>query len=153
MNDILVGVPEVFLVGAPDLDDVAETLGGHHRRAREPARDQRVGRDRGPVREQRDLGEVDPGLGHTAHDPVDRIGGRRRLLNADEAGCLVHDADIGKGAADVDGHAKVLHRYDFLIERCARENHTQIAGEALDAQCRKICARERKRPWSWTLFS
>jgi len=42
-DDILVGVPEVFLVGAPDLDDIAKALGRHHGGAGQAARDQRVG--------------------------------------------------------------------------------------------------------------
>ena len=109
LDDVLVGVPEVFLVGAPDLDDVAKALGGHHGGARQPARDQGIGRDRGAVREQRDLGEVDSGLGHPAHDAVDGVGRRRRLLDADQAGGLIHDTDVGEGAADVNGHANVLH--------------------------------------------
>jgi hypothetical protein len=127
-DDILVGVPEVFLVGASDFDDVAKTLGRHYGGAGQAARDQGVGCDRGPVREQRDLGKVNPGLGNAAHDAIDGITGRRRLLDADEAGCLVHDADVGEGAADIDSHAKILRHWASFrtrtrhgeVEACAR---------------------------------
>ena len=109
-DDILVGVPEVFLVGAPDLDDVAEALGRHHGGARQAARDQGVGRDRGAVREQRHLGRGrSPALETPPMIPSIGIAGRRGLLDADEAGGLVHDADVGEGAADINSHAKVLH--------------------------------------------
>ena len=127
LDDILVGVPEVFLVGAPDLDDVAKALGRHHGGARQAARDQRVGRDRGAVREQRDLGEVNPGLGNAAHDAVDRIARRRGLLDADEAGRLVHDTDVGEGAADINSHAKVLH--DTTSFR-TRARHVDVGARA-----------------------
>ena len=56
---VLVRVPEIFLVGTTDFDHVAESLGADHGGARQPARDQRIGRDRGAVGKERHLGEVD----------------------------------------------------------------------------------------------
>ncbi len=48
-RDVLVGVPEILLRAAADLDHVAEAARRHHRRRRQVARDERVRRDRRSV--------------------------------------------------------------------------------------------------------
>ena len=105
-RDVGVGVPQVLLRAAPDLDHVAEALRRDHRDGREPARDQRVGGDRGAVREEDGVAQVDARLAHAGHHALHRVGRRRRdLRDADRRGGLVQDADVGEGATDVDRHA------------------------------------------------
>ncbi|MNT40470.1 hypothetical protein D3C72_1767860 [compost metagenome] len=48
-HHVLVSVPEVFLVGAADLDHVAEAAGADHGRARQAPRDQRIGGNGGAM--------------------------------------------------------------------------------------------------------
>jgi hypothetical protein len=108
LHHVLVGIPELFLVGAPDFDDVTKALGADHGGPRQSPSDKSIGGHSRPMREQRHLAEIDSGLVEAGHDGVDRVLGRRCLLDADEAGRIIHDADVGKGAADIHGHAQVL---------------------------------------------
>ncbi len=110
LGHVLVGVPKVFLVGAPDLDHVAKALGADHRRARQVAGDQRVGRHGRPVREHGHVRQVDPRLVDAVHDRAHRVvRGRGGLLDPDRAGRLVHDADVCEGAPHVDGDSGIGH--------------------------------------------
>ena len=49
-----------------------------------------------------------PALASPAMMPSIGSGDDSRLLDADQAGRLVHDADVGKGATDIDGNAQLL---------------------------------------------
>ena len=108
-GNVLVGVPQVFLVGAADLDHVAEAFRAHHRGARQAAGDQRVGGHRGAVRQQGDFGEIDVAFFQAGHEPVDRVRCRCGLGNPDQPGRLIEDTDVGESSADIDGHAKCGH--------------------------------------------
>ncbi len=107
---VLVGIPQVLFGGAPDLDDIPEPLGGHHRRPRETTRDQRVGRHGGAVGEERHIVEVDPDLLEGAERAFDGIlRGARHLADPDLPGALVEHTEVGEGSADVDGDAEMSH--------------------------------------------
>ena len=71
-SDVLVGVPEVVLRAATDLDHVAKALRRHHRRRRQPPREQRVRRHGRAVAEEDEIAELDSGLLHAGQHPVDR---------------------------------------------------------------------------------
>ena len=116
---VLVGVPEVFLRAAADLDDVAEAGRRDHRGAREGARDQRVRRDGRSVREDGHVAQVDLGrVAHAVDDGVDRVGGRRGdLRHGHGAGVLVEDADVGERPADVDGDSQPAHGSSITSSR------------------------------------
>ena len=73
-RDIGVGVPQVCLRAAADLDHVAKVLRRHHRRRREVARDQRVRGHGGPVREQHDVAQVDARVDDACNHGIDRVG-------------------------------------------------------------------------------
>ena len=111
-RDVLVGVPEVFLRAAADLDHVAEALGRDHGRAREVARDQRVRGHGRAVREddrrragRRSAAPRTPSI--TAS--IGSAGVDGHLRHRDHAGVLVEHADVGERAADVAGHAQPRH--------------------------------------------
>ena len=114
-GDVLVSVPQVFLVRAAYFHNVAKTFGADHRRARQFARDQRIRGDRGPVREQRHLGQIYVRLRNAGHDGAHGIIRRRRcLFNPDFTGLFVHDANICKGTANIHRYSCRCHM-SFLI--------------------------------------
>ena len=88
-----------------ELDDVGEALGRDEHRARAAAFEQRVGRDRHPVRERGDLAGLRAGplqcRRHGRHHPLGLVVGRGRRLRRDEppAG---GEHRVGEGPADVD---------------------------------------------------
>ena len=102
-RDVLVGVPEVFLRPAPDLDHVAEPRRRHHRDLRETAREERVRGHRRAVREEADLVQVDAGGADAVEHGLHRVMGRRRNLRDPRARArLLEDEDVGERAAHVD---------------------------------------------------
>ena len=102
-RDVLVGVPEVVLRPAPDLDHVAEPRRRHHRDLREAAREERVRGDRRAVREEADLVQVDAGGADAVEHRLHRVGGRRRNLRDPRARArLLEHEDVGERAADID---------------------------------------------------
>jgi hypothetical protein len=100
-GDVLVGVPEIFLRAAPDLDHVPEALRRHHCGRGIGARDQRVRGHGRAMGEEGDLRQVDSRRLDAAHHPVDRIGCGRDLRNPELAGVAAQDADVRERAADV----------------------------------------------------
>ena len=104
---VLVDVPDVVLVGAADLDHVAEALRAHHGGAGQATGDQSIRRHRRAVGEQDDVGEVHATRAEPLHHAVDRIRRRAGLGDPDDARVLIQDADVREGPADVDGHAQV----------------------------------------------
>ena len=109
-RDVLVRVPQVVLGPATDLQHVAEVARGHHRGGLEPPGDERVGRDRGAVREQRDVGELHASRLDAGHHPLHRVRRRARdLRDVDASAVLVEDEHVGEGPADIDGYAKSWH--------------------------------------------
>ena len=64
---VVIGIPQLFLVGAANLDHIAETACADHRGGRQAACDQSIGGDRGAVRKQRHILKIDLGLAETIH--------------------------------------------------------------------------------------
>jgi hypothetical protein len=129
-----VGVPEVVAGAAADLDHVAEALRRHHRRGRQPARDERVRGDGRAVAEERHVGEVDAGLRDTAQHAVDRVGRRGHLRDVQHAVARVEHADVGERPADV--------------HRDHRSGHTLHAlRHFLSVDGRRACP---QAPWCFT---
>ena len=109
-DHVLVGVPEVFLVGAPDLDDVAVALGADHRGGWQPARNQRVCGNGGAVGEEGHVFEQDLRLIQPPHRTDQGVFGRRcRLRDPEGARVLVENTDIGERAADIDRYPELRH--------------------------------------------
>ena len=105
------------LDAAPDLDAVAEALGGDHAGLGAAAGEQDVGGERGAVHQDFDLAEefldvefVEARrLLHRIHQADRWIARRRRSLELLQQPRLVHHQAVGEGAADVDTNALVLH--------------------------------------------
>lgn len=105
--DVLVGVPQVVLRAVTDLQDVAESARRHHRGLGETPGDEGVRGDGRAVGEEGDGRQIDLAALHTVDDGPHRVvGSGRHLGDADVPGVFVDDADVGEGAADVDGDAQ-----------------------------------------------
>ena len=92
------------------LDDVAKALGGDQRGARTLALDQRIGRQRGAMDEDPDIGGRQRRLTQHGVDAVEHaafrgVGRGQDLAARPPAGDLEHD--IGEGAADIGGELDV----------------------------------------------
>ena len=103
-----VGVPVALGHALPrDLEDVPEPLGRHQRETVEPLLQERVGRDRRPVRDRRHRAGRRAGEPEDLPQPLEHgerrvLGGGRRLGREDLARPLVHRDDVGERAAGVD---------------------------------------------------
>ncbi len=113
-GDVLVGVPEIFLVGAADFDHVAKSLGADHRRTRQAAGDQRVGRDGGAVGEQRHVGQIDVFLCETREKALDWVFAGRGLGDAHHPRGLVEQTEVSESATDIDGYTQAHLAYPML---------------------------------------
>ena len=91
-------VVERGAVLARELDQVAEALGRDERGARAAALEQRVGGDRHPVRERRDVGGLD-GL-EAAHHALGLILGRARHLGGHDTPAIQRH-QIGEGSSNI----------------------------------------------------
>ena len=91
-------------VGARDLEHVAETCGGHERRARAAALDQRIDDQCGAVIDQRCFRRLDAGLLEAVENAVDQIViGRGAFCVENFLRGVVERDQIRKSAANVDG--------------------------------------------------
>jgi hypothetical protein len=116
---------------ARELDQVAEALGGDERRARTAALEQRVGRDRHPVREGLHVGGLD-GF-EAAHHPLRLILGGARHLRGHHPPAIERD-EIGEGSSNI--HTDSDHSRPFstrtalargfpssgLVQSCTRDS-------------------------------
>jgi hypothetical protein len=91
----------------PNLEDVAEAGSHEQRGARQALLNQRVRRDRGPVHDHLDRGDVDPvPLGEHVEAPssalLQPVRRARNFLNGELAALEVDVHDVGERPADVD---------------------------------------------------
>ena len=106
-GSVLEEIVEARPGGAAQLEDVAQAPRRDERRAGAPALEEGVGHHGGGVGEPGDLGRRHPALPRGGAQRLDHaaaeVAGRRRDLDhADPAPRLVHEHDVGEGAADVD---------------------------------------------------
>ena len=97
---------------ARDVEDVAEALGRDQADGGALVRECDVGRDGRAVQEVVDLRQLHAALLAEAIDALDDAAGRivgrgRDLVDGDLAGFLVHEDQVGEGAADV--YSDALH--------------------------------------------
>ena len=86
LGHVFVRVPEVLLVGAPDLDDVPVALGADHRGGRQAAGNQRVGGNGRAVGEEGHVLEIDLRLFQPPHRADQGVVRRRcRLCDPERA--------------------------------------------------------------------
>src|SRR5262245_31494928 len=95
-------------VDAADLVDVAEAFGDEKRGLGARALQDGVDGDRGAVQEQAGGSVVASRLLHSGIDAVDQAFRRRQgLAEAQIAGAVIEDGDVGERAADIGGETKV----------------------------------------------
>ncbi len=100
---VLVGVPDILLRGAANLQDVPKAWSRDEAGAGQLPGDQGVGANGGAVGEQAEAREVRARLLQPVQDPLGGVLGRGgRLRGPDLAGVLVKDNDIGKRPPHVD---------------------------------------------------
>ncbi len=123
-SHVLVGVPQVFLRTPADLDDVSEAAARYHRGTRETTGDQRIGRDRGAVREQSDVVKIDTRFLHTLQDRIDRVCAGREFFDPHFSRSIVKDADIGERASHVHGYPDAARAHFFASWRLRKLDPT-----------------------------
>ena len=155
-------VVEIVALLAPDLDRVAEALGGQQRGPRAFALDDRVGDQRGAVDEMLHLGGFDSGLlqGLDQHglDRLRRIGRRgQHLADGERAGLIVHHDQIGEGAADVHADTvtfapsfglhlrKLAQREDVDRRRALLDQHPAIHNQQVAGDIARIVGGQKDR--------
>jgi len=104
-------VVHVVAALVPDLERVAKALGGEQSRPRALALDQRVRGQRGAVNDRADAAGIHARVVQQRLDALldamgGILGGRQHLADADGAGDLVDDDEIGERAADVHAAAR-----------------------------------------------
>jgi len=109
-------IERIGAVAAPDLDQIAKSLGRHQSGLGTVALKQRVDDQRGAMADQRHIARRNFRLGEARQNAFDEIAvGSRTLGISDRAGLMIERNQIGKSAADIDGngvrHSSPLYFY------------------------------------------
>src|SRR5206468_13098464 len=117
----------------PDLEDVAEALGGNEPRPGAAQLEQRVGGDGGAVKHLDHVATAETCLVEDLAEPVDDGAGvvlhaGRHLLDV-QASVGVEEDDVGEGAADIDRDAEPAHA-SRSISRTAANVSTRPSSSA-----------------------
>src|SRR5439155_15874 len=107
----------------PDLEDVAEALGGNEPRPGAAQLEQRVGGDGGAVKHLDHVATAETCLVEDLAEPVDDGAGvvlhaGRHLLDV-QASVGVEEDDVGEGAADIDRDAEAAHAVRSIARTAA----------------------------------
>ncbi len=100
----------------PELQGVPEALGRDDRDPGAPVLDDGVDPDRGAVREEVDLGQVDARFGDGVHDAVGLVGRSRGGFGHDDSARFIHGHQVGKGPPDICPDAMIHCQWTVSVD-------------------------------------
>ena len=140
-------VVHVVAALAPDLERVAEACRGEQSRPRALALDQRVGRERGAMDGRVHVAGGNAAVVEQSVDTLlDAVSGILRrgedLADAQRAGALVHEHEVGERSADIDANPR-WHEGKFTI-RCRPSRRRAPSGRSRPDTAGRSCSPKRR---------